>query len=338
MRRVIYPKVGGPDSIEVIEVEDLVAGPGEVRVRVHRAGINFADLMMRQGLYGSAPDFPFTPGYETAGEVMDVGSGVEGVSSGDRVIAMTGFGGYAEQAVVTADRIVKLPDSISFDKGAAIPVAYGTAYHMLVHLGGLHPGDTVLVHHAAGGVGTAAAQICTAYEASLVIGTASGPKREFVEAMGMRFVDRESEDFVEVCKRMTDGEGVHQAIDPVGGKHLMRSYRALRNGGKLHVFGASSAVSGERRSWFAAMRMWWGTPRFDPLKMMNSNKAVFGVHMGRLKDDQVFRGHLESLSGMMLKGQIDPVIDSVWRFEQVADAQRHMHDRKNRGKVLLDFS
>jgi NADPH:quinone reductase-like Zn-dependent oxidoreductase len=251
---------------------------------------------------------------------------------------MTGFGGYAEQAVVTADHIVKLPDSISFDKGAAIPVAYGTAYHMLVHLGGLHPGDTVLVHHAAGGVGTAAAQICTAYGASLVIGTASGPKREFVEEMGMRFVDRESEDFVEVCKRMTDGEGVHQAIDPVGGKHLMRSYRALRNGGKLHVFGASSAVSGERRSWFAAMRMWRGTPRFDPLKMMNSNKAVFGVHMGRLKDDQVFRGHLESLSGMMLKGEIDPVIDSVWRFQQVADAQRHMHDRKNRGKVLLDFS
>jgi NADPH:quinone reductase-like Zn-dependent oxidoreductase len=209
---------------------------------------------------------------------------------------------------------------------------------MLVHLGGLHPGDTVLVHHAAGGVGTAAAQICTAYGASLVIGTASGPKREFVEEMGMRFVDRESEDFVEVCKRMTDGEGVHQAIDPVGGKHLMRSYRALRNGGKLHVFGASSAVSGERRSWFAAMRMWRGTPRFDPLKMMNSNKAVFGVHMGRLKDDQVFRGHLESLSGMMLKGEIDPVIDSVWRFQQVADAQRHMHDRKNRGKVLLDFS
>ena len=86
------------------------------------------------------------------------------------------------------------------------------------------------------------------------------------------------------------------------------------------------------------MRMWRGTPRFNPLKMMNSNKAVFGVHMGRLKDDQVFRGHLESLSGMMLKGQIDPVIDSVWRFKQVADAQRHMHDRKNRGKVLLDFS
>ena len=131
MRRVIYPKIGGPDSIEIIEVDDLVAGPGEVRVRVHRAGINFADLMMRQGLYGSAPDFPFTPGYETAGEVMDVGFGVEDVSSGDRVIAMTGFGGYAEQVVVTADRIVKLPDSISFDKGAAIPVAYGLS---LIHI------------------------------------------------------------------------------------------------------------------------------------------------------------------------------------------------------------
>ncbi len=335
---MVYPKIGGPDSIEIVEAKDPVAGPGEVRVRVHRAGINFADLMMRQGLYGSAPDFPFTPGYEASGEVLDVGSGVERVAKGDRVIAMTGFGGYAEKIVVTDDRIVKLSDSISFDKGAAIPVAYGTAYHMLVHLGSLCQGDSVLVHHAAGGVGTAAAQICTAFGASLVFGTASGPKQEFVESMGMRFIDREREDFVEVCKRMTDGEGVHQAIDPVGGKHLMRSYRALRNGGRLHVFGASSAVPGERRSLLAAMRMWRSTPRFNPLKMMNSNKAVFGVHMGRLKDEQVFRDHLESLSKMLLKGQIDPVIDSVWRFEQVADAQRHMHDRKNRGKVLLDFS
>ena len=170
------------------------------------------------------------------------------------------------------------------------------------------------------------------------MGTASAPKREFVESLGMRFVDREAEDFVEVCKGATGGKGVHHAIDPVGGSHVMRSYKALRRGGKLYYFGASSAVKGDKRSWVTALRMWASTPRFDPLKMMSSNKAVFGVHMGLLDDESVFRGHLDALSGMLLKGQIDPVIDSVWRFEQVAEAQKHIHDRKNRGKVLLDFS
>jgi NADPH:quinone reductase-like Zn-dependent oxidoreductase len=137
---------------------------------------------------------------------------------------------------------------------------------------------------------------------------------------------------------MTGGKGVHHAIDPVGGNHLMRSYKALRRGGRLYCFGASAAVKGDRRSMVTALRMWASTPKFDPLKMMRSNKAVFGVHMGLLDDESVFKGHLEALSGMLLKGQVDPVIDSVWRFEQVAEAQRHMHDRKNRGKILLDFS
>jgi NADPH:quinone reductase-like Zn-dependent oxidoreductase len=269
---------------------------------------------------------------------MDVGEGVAGLGPGDRVLAMTGFGGYSEQVVLDARRAIPLPDSMSFDQAAAIPVTYGTAYHMLVHLGNLARGDTVLVHHAAGGVGTAVAQICKAFGASLIVGTASAPKREFVKSLGMRFVDRESEDFVEVCKDATGGKGVHHAIDPVGGSHVMRSYKALRRGGKLYYFGASAAVKGDKRSTLTALRMWASTPRFNPLKMMSSNKAVFGVHMGLLDDESVFRGHLEALSGMLLKGKIDPVIDSVWRFEQVAEAQKHIHDRKNRGKVLLDFS
>ena len=338
MRKVVYPKVGGVDSIQIVEEDDLIPGHGEVCVRIHRAGINFADLMMRQGLYGSNPDYPFTPGYEAAGEILSIGKGVDGLSEGQRVLAMTGFGGYSEMVCLDSNRIIPLPDSVSFDQAAALPVTYGTAYHMLVYLGNLSEGDTVLVHHAAGGVGTAVAQICQAYGVSKVIGTASAPKKEFVESLGMHFVDSKSEDFVSVCKSLTDGKGVNHAIDPVGGKHLMRSYKALCRGGKLYCFGASSAVKGEKRSVATAMSMWATTPKFDPLKMMRSNKAVFGVHMGLLDDESIFKGHLEALSDMLLKGKIDPIIDSVWRFEQVSEAQKHMHDRKNRGKILLDFS
>ena len=338
MKKVIYPKIGGTDSIQIVEEKLDLPKENQVKVRVHRAGINFADLMMRQGLYGSNPDFPFTPGYEASGEIIDLGKEITNLQLGQRVIAMTGFGGYSEEVIVDSNRVVPIPDNISFDQAAAMPVTYGTAYHMLVHLGGLKKGDSVLIHHAAGGVGTAAAQICQAYGAGLIIGTASESKKEFVESLGMRFVNRDREDFVKVCKDMTNGKGVHQAIDPVAGKHLMRSYNALRNGGKLHCFGASSAVPNQKRSILAAIRMWINTPKFDPMKMMNSNKSLFGVHMGRLEDEDIFANHLAELGELMNQGKINPIIDSVWRFEKVADAQMHMHNRKNKGKVLLDFS
>lgn len=338
MRKIIYPRAGGVDTIQIVEEPDPAPDCGHVCVRIHRAGVNFAELMMRQGLYGSSPNFPFTPGYEAAGVVIGVGEGVDSLKEGDRVLAMTGFGGYSEKICLDASRVVPIPDSITFDQAAAIPVTYGTAFHMLIHLGRIAEGETVLIHHAAGGVGTAVAQICKAFGASLVVGTASAPKKDFVESMGMRFVDREKEDFVEVCKEMTGGRGVHHAIDPVGGKHLLRSYKSLRKGGKLYYFGASAAVKGQKRSRLSEISMWWGMPRFDPLRLMSSNKAVFGVHMGLLEDYSIFEGHLASLSEMLLDGKIDPIIDSVWRFEKVADAQMHMHNRKNRGKVLLDFS
>ena len=338
MKKVIYPKVGGVDSIEILDVEEPRASEGEVVVRIHRAGINFADLMMRQGLYGSNPDFPFTPGYEASGVIISLGKGVKGLELGDRVLAMTGFGGYSEKVSIPSSRVFKLPDSVTFDQAAAIPVTYGTAYHMLFHLGRISPGDSVLIHHAAGGVGTAVAQLCKVAGASVVIGTASAPKKEFVESIGVKFVDRETEDFVKICKDMTGGKGVHHAIDPVGGKNLMRSYKATRRGGKVYFFGASSAVKGDKRSIISAFRMWLNTPKFNPIKMMSSNKAIFGVHMGLLDDNSIFEGHLSALSKMLEDNEIDPIIDSIWRFERVSEAQMHMHDRKNRGKILLDFA
>ena len=335
MKRVVYARRGGLEAIEIIEEKEPQPSQGQVRIEVHRAGINFADLMMRQGLYGGAPDFPFTPGYEISGIVRELGNAVTELSVGDRVVALTGFGGYSEQVVVDQQRVWPLPENISFDAAAAMPVTYLTAHHMLVYLGNFKSGDTILVHHAAGGVGTATAQLAKALDAGAVYGTASANKADFVETHGMIHIPR-GEDFV---KRVKDEVGgVHHALDPVGGKHFMESYRALRNGGRLYVFGASSAVSGPKRSMWTALKMLRSTPRFNPLKMMNSNKAVFGVHMGQWKDEDVARKQMESLAKMLELGLIDPVIDSVYRFEDVAEAQGHIHNRGNRGKVLLDFS
>ncbi len=335
MKRVVYTRRGGLEAIEIIEDEAPNPSTGQILIEVHRAGINFADLMMRQGLYGGAPDFPFTPGYEISGIVRELGPEVTSLAIGDRVVAFTGFGGYAEQVVVDVERVWPLPEYVSFDAAAAMPVTYLTAHHMLVHLGNFKPGDTILVHHAAGGVGTATAQLAKALDAGAVYGTASANKADFVGRHGMIHIPR-GEDFVNRIKKEVGG--VHHALDPVGGKHVMDSYRALRNGGRLYVFGASSAVNGPKRSMWTAFKMWRSTPQFNPLKMMNSNKSVFGVHMGQWKDEDVVREQMESLAKMLELGLIDPVIDSVYRFEDVAKAQKHIHDRGNRGKVLLDFS
>ena len=335
MKRIVYTKRGGLEAIEIIDEKSPEPGNNEVMIEVHRAGINFADLMMRQGLYGAAPDFPFTPGYEVSGVIRAIGSDVERHNVGDRVVALTGFGGYAEQVVVSEERAWTLPDNVSFDAAAAMPVTYLTAHHMLVHLGNFREGDSVLVHHAAGGVGTATAQIVKALKGGRIYGTASAEKSNFVEEMGMIHIAR-GEDFVQRIKGESDG--VHHALDPVGGKHVMESYKALRNGGRLYVFGASSAVKGPKRSLWTAIKMWRTTPRFDPIRMMNSNKSVYGVHMGMWKDEEIAREQMIALASMLEKGQIDPVIDSVYRFEDVAKAQQYIHNRGNRGKVLLDFS
>ena len=335
MKRIVYTKRGGLEAIEIIDEKSPEPGNNEVMIEVHRAGINFADLMMRQGLYGAAPDFPFTPGYEVSGVIRAIGSDVERHNVGDRVVALTGFGGYAEQVVVSEERAWTLPDNVSFDAAAAMPVTYLTAHHMLVHLGNFREGDSVLVHHAAGGVGTATAQIVKALKGGRIYGTASVEKADFVEEMGMIHIPR-GEDFVQRIKGESDG--VHHALDPVGGKHVMESYKALRNGGRLYVFGASSAVKGPKRSLWTAIKMWRTTPRFDPIRMMNSNKSVYGVHMGMWKDEEIAREQMIALASMLEKGQIDPVIDSVYRFEDVAKAQQFIHNRGNRGKVLLDFS
>ncbi len=337
MRRIVYTKKGDLSVIDIVTEDSPNPSHGEVVVRVHRAGMNFADLMMRQGLYGAAPDFPFTPGYEVSGEIVKVGFDCE-YKIGDRVIALTGFGGYAEQVAVHKSRIIPIPDDLSFDAAAAMPVTYITAHHMLSYLGNFQEGDTVLIHHAAGGVGTAACQLAKAMGAGLIVGTSSKTKKQFVESLGMRFVDRGAEDFVKVCKDETDGKGVHHALDPVGGKHLMRSYKALRSGGRLYSFGASSAVKTENRSMFTALKMFFGMPKFKPLLMMNSNKSVFGIHMGTWKDEEIVRDHLVVLTKLLGDGKIAPIVDKVFRFDKVADAQKYMHDGKNRGKILLDFS
>ncbi len=339
MRKVLISKAGSPEVLKIVEQERLVPNKGEVTIRVQNAGINFADLMMRLGIYGKqAPPIPFTPGYEVSGVITALGEGVVEFEKGQRVAAVTGINGYSQEVNVPVKQVVSIGDDVSFEAAAAMPVTYLTAYHMLVELGNIKEGDIVLIHHAAGGVGTAAIQIAKSYGAGTIFGVASGAKKEFVENLGVRFIDRDKEDFVDVVKKETNGAGVHHALDPVGGEHLKKSFKSLRSGGKLYAFGGSSFVRGPKIFKLTALWRLLRSPKFSPLNMIGKNKAIFGVHMGTIKDMDLMRREIEALVLMLNEKKIEPIIDSVFHFEDVVKAHYYIHNRKNRGKVLLDFS
>src|SRR5918996_2976291 len=239
MRAVVLTGHGGPEVLEVQERPDPPVGPGEVRIAVRAAGINFADTMARIGLYLDAPKPPCVLGYEVAGEVESVGEGVTDLTPGDRVIAGTRFGGQAELVAVPASQAQPLPERLSFEQGAAFPVNYGTAYAALVTMGSLREGTRVLIHAAGGGVGISAVQIARNAGAE-IFGTASAAKHEAIRAQGVdHAIDYRTEDCEAEVMRITGGEGIDLAIDALGPSSFRKDYRLLRPGGRLVMYGLS---------------------------------------------------------------------------------------------------
>jgi synaptic vesicle membrane protein VAT-1 len=248
MKAVVLTGHGGPEVLQVQERPDPTVGPGEARIAVKAAGINFADTMARVGLYPDAPKPPCVLGYEVAGEIESVGEGVESLSVGDRVMAGTRFGGQASMVTVPADQVVPLPERFSFEQGAAFPVNYATAYAALVIMGGLRAGERVLIHGAGGGVGISAIQIARSRGAE-IFGTASASKHDAIRAQGVDHpIDYRSQDFEQEVRRITGGEGVDVIIDATGPTSFRKDYRLLREGGRLIMYGLSEASTGTGRS------------------------------------------------------------------------------------------
>ncbi|PKN58605.1 MAG: alcohol dehydrogenase [Deltaproteobacteria bacterium HGW-Deltaproteobacteria-14] len=336
MRQIWIPKIGAPEVLEVREAPEPEPGAGQVRIRVAAAGINFADIMARMGLYPDAPKLPCVVGYEVAGDVDAVGSGVSGVRVGDRVLAATRFGGYSDTLCAEVGLVVPLPAALTYEQGAAIPVNYLTAWLMLVYLGNVHPGERVLVHAAAGGVGQAAVQIAR-HRGAEVIGTASASKHARLKEQGVAHcIDYRTEDFEAAVKRITGGAGVHVALDAVGGASLGKSYRSLAPTGRVFAFGASSFAPGQQRSLFSALKGLFRMPKFRPLEMMGDNRGVFGVNLGHLWDEHaLLRGMLGEIVALTADGVLTPTIDQAFSFDRAGEAHAYIQARKNFGKVLL---
>jgi NADPH:quinone reductase-like Zn-dependent oxidoreductase len=337
VRALVITKPGGPEVLQVQDRPDPAPGPGEVLIRVRAAGINFADVMARAGLYPEAPKPPSVVGYEVAGEIEQVGEGVEDHAPGDRVMGGTRFGGYAELACAQVASVVALPDDWSFEEGAAFLVNYATAYAALVRYGSLQEGERLLIQAAAGGVGIAATQIATLIGAE-IFGTASSSKHDAIRGFGVHHpIDYRTQSFVREVRRITgEKRGLDLAMDAVGGNSFRRSYSLLGAGGRLVCFGASSLVSGERRNVGAALRSLASTPLFNPIRMMTASKAVIGLNMLALWDAKgSFDEYVGPLSGWIEEGRLRPVVAEAFPLDRGGDAHRFILERRNVGKVVL---
>jgi NADPH:quinone reductase-like Zn-dependent oxidoreductase len=332
---------GGYDVLQVQERPDPSVGTGEVRIAVKAAGINFADTMARLGLYPDAPKPPCVMGYEVAGIIESIGEGVTEHAVGDRVFAGCQFGGQAELVVVPANQAVSLPERLSFEQGAAVPVNYGTAYAALIVMGSLRAGDRVLIHAAAGGVGIAATQIARNAGAE-IFGTASPEKHDAIRAQGVTHaIDYRNGDFEAETMRLTGGEGVDLVIDALGPTTFRKDYRLLRPGGRLVMYGLSEATKGGKRDIPAALKSlakmplatipWWKS-----LALMNENKGIFGLNMLKWweRDGNLDR-LIEPLGAELEAGRLEPVIAEAFPFERAGDAHQFIAERRNVGKVVL---
>src|SRR5712664_3261185 len=336
MRAVVTTRHGGVDVMKVEMRPDPVPAKREVLVRVKASGLNFADILARQGLYPDGPRKPCIMGYEVSGTVETAGEGVDQSLVGKSVIAMTRFGGQAELVAVSALQVFEKHDQLSFEEGAAIPVNYLTAWALLVTMGGLQKDEAVLIHNAGGGVGLAALDIAKHIGAT-TYGTASAGKHKFLKQRGLdHAIDYRNKDWLPVLMDLTSNRGVELVIDPLGGSSWKKSYRALRTTGRMGVFGMSTASASGIRGKIRAMKALVQTPKFHPLALMNRNKGVFGLNLGHMwgEGEKVAEWTQEIVRGIH-EGWIQPHVDRAFPFDQIAEAHAYIEARKNIGKVVL---
>jgi NADPH:quinone reductase-like Zn-dependent oxidoreductase len=337
MKAAVITKFGSPKVLKVQMWQDPFPQHGEVKVRVKAIGLNFADVLARLGLYPDIPKPPFIPGIEVTGIITKVGEGVRKWRRGDRVIAFTRFGGYAEYAIVKQDQLFPLPHRISFDEGAALCIAYLTAYHGLVTLGHLHRGDKLLLHAAAGGVGIAAIQIATHLGAEIFATASSDEKLEFVRKQGAHhLINYQKDDFADIIRNKTNGYGIDVVLDSVGGTVFRKGWQLLAPMGRYVLYGFS-AVSGKRTySKIKAFREALAMPILFPHTLLSRNVSLscFNLYFLNRKTEYL-RNTLRLILDWQVNGIVKPYIGTRFTFDHIAEAQAYMQSRKSIGKIII---
>jgi synaptic vesicle membrane protein VAT-1 len=335
MKQIWIQRAGEPEQLIIQDAAAPALRSGEVRIRVEASGVNFADILGRMGIYFGGPKIPYVPGYEVAGFIDAVGQGVADLKEGDAVFAATRFNGYSDHICVPARQVFQRLSWMSAQQGAALPVNYLTAYMMLVVMAAVRPGNRVLIHGAAGGVGLAALDICRILKVE-TWGTASATKHPFLLERGLTHpIDYRNEDYGQTVRKTAAG-GVDVILDPFGGRHWPKNYNLLRPGGRLIHFGLSAMSPGKRSSWWSILRTLIYLPFYTPFRLMQDNKGVMGVNLGQLWDQiELLRGWMAQIVNWYDETLFRPHIDRTFKFSQAAAAHHYIQDRKNIGKVLL---
>jgi len=336
MQQVYITGYGGPEKLQLRESPDPLPKAGELRIRVRASGINFADILARKGFYPDAPKLPCVVGYEVSGVVDALGPGVDEHWQGREVFALTRFGGYADTVVVPLPQVFDKPASLTHEQAAAIPVNYLTAWQLMVVVGSLSKDEAVLIHNAGSGVGLAAIDIGRHIGATLY-GTASAGKHDFLRERGLHHpIDYRGADWTPELNRLTEGRGVELILDPLGGSHWKKSYKALRHTGRLGMFGISSASESGLIRPLAFAKLALGMPLFNPVSLTNDNRSVFGVNLGHMwHENGKIRPWMEVLVRGVAEGWVRPHVDKAFPLAQVGEAQSYIEARKNIGKVVL---
>jgi NADPH:quinone reductase-like Zn-dependent oxidoreductase len=341
MRAMVVRRLGPPQVLELQQLPEPQIKPGEALIRVRAIGVNFADLLQRMGIYPNTPKPPFVPGIEIAGVVERIAESTHtkatvGLRPGDAVCAITRFNAYAEWVAIPADHAYRLPQGMSFEDAAALPVNYVTAFHSMFTMGNLQPGNRILIHGAAGGVGLAAVQLARV-RGLLIFGTASATKLDYLRKAGVdHAIDYQTTDVLQAVRKFAP-EGIELVMDAIGGKSLKQSYKCLCPGGRLIIYGLSAATgSSGKRNLIAGASALLQTPRFHPLVLMRDSIAVIGVSLTSLASrPALLQSEMDEIFRLYSAGKIRPVVGKTFSLAQAAEAHQYIHDRKNIGKVIL---
>ena len=338
MKEIIITKYGSPETLKIVEKSKPIPKNNEILIKNYFSGINFSEIMARMGLYPGAPKPPTTLGAEGCGIIEDLGKDVNNFNIGDKVIILSKHSAYSSHICTSKNLVIPLPHNFTFEEGAAFPITYLTAYMMICDLGNFKNNETILIHGAGGGVGTAAIQLAKNIGGK-IIGTASLWKHEKLYEMGVNHcIDYNNVNIYNKIMEYSNGRGVDIIIDPIGGKNWKTSYRCLSEMGKLIIFGDQNFVQGKSFNLFYSLKEYFSMPKFHPIKLMSQNKSVMGYHLGRIfKSEFKIHSAIQNLNQLIKHNKISPIVDKIFNYKQVIDAHYYIQNKKNFGKVLLDF-
>jgi NADPH:quinone reductase-like Zn-dependent oxidoreductase len=337
-KRVVVDRYGGPEVLKVVEEDEPRPATGEVRVKVLAAGVSFTDAQLRAGTYFGAPKPPFTPGYELVGVVDALGAGCSRLRAGDRVAALTVWGAYAERVCVPEVNAVEVPNELDPAETVSLVLPYMTAYQLLHRTATVQPGETVLVHGAAGRVGTAVLEL-GALAGARLFGTASARDRASVERRGAVAIDYLNEDFVARVRELT-GDGVDVVLDGLGGMLSLRSFRVLRPGGRLVIFGHYSTLAHGRKSWRGWLEWYAATGCVALWDLLSPRRRVLAYRIQKLdprgpRDPASYREDLLKLLELLREGKIRPIVVQRLPLTEARRAHEMLEQSASLGKIVL---